>query len=292
MFKRCFIIISILSFLISTTIGQDTSNPFDLPDKNAQDDEAVTTKRAQSDNPFDLQPVSEEGQQQTIRNEKPLKDILPTLSASDQGGRIGISLVLLIPLALLLTLFRGVFNDFLESAYRDRKFNQFFRRLKSMWIVPNLLLYIFFFLSVSVFIHLALTHFEYDMFSNVVKSISILIISISGYFILKHALIFFLGDTFEVKNESTRYSLLILTFNIILGVFLTPINLLLLLGPDWIKGGTVILGFLLCGAVVSLLLLRSLSISNRLLIQHSFHFFMYLCTIEIAPLFIVAKLLT
>ena len=292
MLKRCFIIISILGFLSSITIAQDTPNPFDLPGETDERTENGVTKRVHSDNPFDLQPLTQDGRQLTSSDVKPEKESRPRLSASDQGGRIGISLLLLIPLALLLTLFRGVFNDFLESAYRDRKFNQFFRRLNSMWVAPNILLYLFFFLSISVFTHLALKYYDYDLFDNTVQSISFLVISIGGYFTLKHTLIYFLGDTFEVKNESIRYSLLILTFNIILGVFLTPINLLLLLGPDSIRGAVLILGLLLCVGVIILLYLRALSVSNRLLMQDTLHFFMYLCTIEIAPLFIVAKLLT
>jgi len=294
MLKHLILIISLLVLFGSEIQAQESTNPFEIEGRKVEQRESIEANqpRIQTSNPFDLQPTEQSIQSLDFGNEmESTTDEGAKLLPAKQGSRIGISLLLILPLALLLTLFRGVFNDFFESAYRDRKFNQFFRRMNSMWVIPNILLYIFFFLSISVFVHLVLTYYGYNMFDNIAQSIGILAVCIASYFSIKHSLIYFLGNTFEVKNESNRYSLLILTFNIIAGVFLTPFSLLLLLGPDSIKGAVIVIGLLFCLLTMSLLLLRSLSVSNRLLSQHSLHFFMYLCTIEIAPLFIVAKLL-
>ncbi len=291
MIKRYLSIFFLLACWASIIFAQEGKNPFDLPEKSGQHSTPESIERVGNDNPFDLQPSST-SRNRTIQNKDPEVVRSPSITSSNQGVRIGMAMMLIVPLALLLTLFRGVFNDFFESAYRDRKFNQFFRRMHSIWAVPHILFYIYFFLNIALFIHLTLVHYEYDMWGDLTRSIGILSISVAIFFLCKHAIVYFLGNAFDVTNESKRYSLLILTFNIILGVFLTPINLLILLGPESLKGIIVVVGLLLCGAIILLLIARSLSVSNRLLLQHSLHFFMYLCAIEIAPLFIVAKLLT
>lgn len=281
----------LLIIVSSVLIGQGSENPFDIPDRQTMDSVDKPPERVESDNPFDLAPIqsSNSSNQTTTLPTQAIKT--DSKSSTSQSFRIVATLALLLPLALLLTLFRGVFNDFFESAYRDRKFNQFFRRMNSIWIAPNILFYLYFFMSAAIFANLCLDYFGHLTLESPVTSIGYTALGMGIFFLMKHAIVYFLGDTFDVENESSRYNLLVLTFNIILGIVLTPINLLLLLGPDSIKGGVLALGIILTTLLIGLLILRALSVSNRLLTQHSLHFFMYFCTIEIAPLFIIAKLI-
>jgi len=276
-------------FIVSTSLGQETKNPFDLQGKSSEEEQVIESERPVSDNPFDIQNSTTSTFNSQIEDNKEIAT--PRVQSKD-GSQIGLAVLLLIPLALLLTIFRGVFNNFFESTYRDRKFNQFYRRINSIWVAPHILLYLYFFISLAIFIHLVLSNYNYPVYDPAWKSIGFIGLGIAGFILMKHAMIFFLGDTFDVKNEYTRYALLFMTFNITIGVLITPINLLLLLGPASIKSAVIIVSFILLGLTIGLLILRSLSVANKLLVQHPMHFFTYLCTIEIAPLFIIAKMLT
>jgi len=278
----------LLIFMVSSSFGQETNNPFDLQNKSTETELEEEAILPASDNPFDIQ--NDASSFGTIEENKSNIEVLS--KESKDGNQIGLSILLLIPLALLLTIFRGVFNNFFESVYRDRKFNQFYRRMNSIWVLPHILLYAFFFISMAVFVHLVLSHYNYPTFDSPWTSIGFIALGIAGFVLIKHAMIFFLGDTFDVKNEYSRYALLFMTFNITIGVLLTPFNLLLLLGPLSIKYIVIIVSFIFLGLTLLLLILRSLSVANKLLVQHPMHFFTYLCTIEIAPLFIIAKMLT
>lgn len=282
--------ILLLTFSVSSSLGQEAKNPFELQNKLDPVDQSLENEEQQaSDNPFDIQSGASASSSSINSNRG--SDKAPLVKAKG-GNAIGLAILLVIPLALLLTLFRGVFNNFLESAYKDRRFNQFYRRMNSIWVVPHILLYLFFFISAAVYVHLLLEHYAYSGFDSAWKNIGFIALAIAAFVLLKHAMIYFLGDTFEVKNEYTRYALLFMTFNITLGVLITPVNLLLLLGPTSIKTAVIVISLILLGAVTILFFLRSLSVANKLLVQHPMHFFTYLCTIEIAPLFIIAKLLT
>lgn len=275
-------------FGLSIVVGQETKNPFDIENRVPQE-EIITTTESEllgDGNPFDIH------KKQTSKNRKGKKiakqsDARP----STQIDQLALAGLLLVPLAFLMTLFRGVFNDFFESVYRDRKFNQFYRRMNSMWAAPHIMFYVYFLISISVFTYLVFEYYGLRIAHPLWKSLGITALYIGVYFIAKHILVSWLGDTFEVKNESTRYGLLFMTFNIAAGVLLTPVNLLLILGPVDTKGTVIVIGIILLALTILLLLLRSFSLSNKLLSQHPIHFFAYLCSIELAPLFIVIKLL-
>ena len=210
-------------FIVSSVLGQETQNPFDLQDKLEVETSIIESPRPSSDNPFDIQNSASQSSWEES-NESTTSS--PLSIEAKNGNEISLAVLLLIPLALLLTLFRGVFNNFFESVYRDRKFNQFYRRMNSIWVIPHILLYAYFFLSVAIFVHLVLSYYGYEVLDTW-RSIAFITTSLASFILAKHAMIFFVGDTFDVKNEYTRYALLFMTFNITIGVLLTPINLLL-----------------------------------------------------------------
>jgi hypothetical protein len=98
------------------------------------------------------------------------------------------------------------------------------------------------------------------------------------------------STSFPVDKEAHLYSFVTMLINILLGVVLTPVNLIVAFAPEpfpqiliWIGLAAILLFYLFRQ-------LKGLFISGRFLAQYQFHFFLYLCTIEIAPLLIIGKL--
>jgi len=99
-----------------------------------------------------------------------------------------------------------------------------------------------------------------------------------------------LGYIFPIEKVSSLYNFTLIVFAINLGLFLLPFNLLIAFGPDSLKPGIFYLSAVLIGLVIAFRSLRALFQSSRLVFENKFHFFLYLCTIEIAPVVVLLKL--
>ena len=75
------------------------------------------------------------------------------------------------------------------------------------------------------------------------------------------------------------------------GIFLVPMVLFTAYAPAGIKIYIIYLALALLFVVLMFKALRGLFIANRFFAWHKFHFFLYLCAVEIAPLLVTFKLL-
>ena len=107
-------------------------------------------------------------------------------------------------------------------------------------------------------------------------------------FLSKHILLYLVGVLFPVKSEVQRYNFLITIFNCVLGLFLVPFNFLiafLLEYKDFLLFWAVGLALIFYGYRT----FRAMFIGSKYLSGNQFHFLLYLCTVEIAPLVIFIK---
>ena len=110
-------------------------------------------------------------------------------------------------------------------------------------------------------------------------------------FIGKHLLLFIVGYIFPIQKELGLYNFTIMVFGIISGLLLLPINIVIAYVPMEI--GKVVV-YLSLGAIIAIYLfriIRGLSIGSKYLVLHKFHFFIYLCTVEILPVIVLLKIL-
>jgi len=80
-----------------------------------------------------------------------------------------------------------------------------------------------------------------------------------------------------------------LNFNIFIGIVLIPFNLLLSFGPSQIHYPVLMVSIGIIGLIYAYRSIRSLLIGSSYLYYNKFHFFMYLCGVEFAPLVILVK---
>ena len=74
-------------------------------------------------------------------------------------------------------------------------------------------------------------------------------------------------------------------------VQLTDHSIFIAFAPSNLKLILIYLAFILIIGIYSFRVLRSLFLASKYISLHKFHFFMYLCTIEIAPVLILAKII-
>ena len=110
-------------------------------------------------------------------------------------------------------------------------------------------------------------------------------------FILKHIVLYIIAHVFPIEKEIKTYNFIVLTGGILLGLLLMPLNILIAYSPVGLSKIFIYMTFGVIGLVYLVRSLRSLTIASPYLMENRFHFLLYLCTVEIAPLMIVIKLI-
>ncbi len=155
---------------------------------------------------------------------------------------------------------------------------------------PYYMMYLNFLLNAGVFIFLVTRIFQGDNFNN----LPFLLICIGGAFfafLFKHVMVNGVSYLFSKKQEAQRYNFLIIIFNCVLGLFLVPFNFLIAFAKT--SDYKSLLAFWMLGLVFIFYVyraMRSSSIGIKFLSSSPFHFLLYLCTVEIAPVLFLIKL--
>lgn len=148
--------------------------------------------------------------------------------------------------------------------------------------------YAVFVMQAGLFLFSALRFFHYSgpLNGGIWASMGLVL----GIYLVRHLVIRYLRWLFNSDKEMTLFGFDISIFNTMVGLILMPINILLIFGPESIYKPLIILGII---AIVIAYLMRQLRwvLTARHLISHSlFLFFVYLCAVEILPLWAISKL--
>lgn len=210
------------------------------------------------------------------------------LEVENKNVLLGVSILTLLLLASLLAVNRSLIRKAYRAIANDNYLRFLNREYRSMpWLYW--LFYLHFFINAGFFTYLLLHHLNWYQGGSIVVLL-FCILFVLGTYLLKHLTLNTIAATFPVEKETSLYGFVTLLVNILLGVALVPVNLLIAFGPDSVVPFALWSGV---GLVVLLYLFRQLKglfISGRLVRSYLFHFFLYLCSAEIAPLLIVGKL--
>ena len=253
-------------------------NPFELTYRKGQKE----TVKSISENPFEkLNPIEEKVVEKAIQK--------PILTEKTSNFFLLIGLLLL--QAIVLTFLRSFAFKAVGALGTENLYNFLYREMSGRGFFPYLLLYLFFLINIGI-----LLYFSYPFISANTKPdlkpdfylLFLLPFVIMG---LKHLLLTFIGFIFPVRKEMDRYQFLMVVTGISLGLIISPINIFFpYLNEDW-KGLLIYAAFIILGLVILYHYLRGLTIGVRFIGSHPIHFLLYICTVEIAPVLIMVKLI-
>jgi len=148
--------------------------------------------------------------------------------------------------------------------------------------------YTVFIIQAGLFIYHALRIYQYrvSLLDNIWAAIALVL----GIYIIRHAVIRYLRWLFNNEKELTLFGFDISIFNTMVGLVLLPINILIIFGPENIHKPLVIIGIIAIGGAYLMRQLRWLLTARQLIAHSLFLFFVYLCAVEILPLWAVSKL--
>ena len=282
----------------TTATAQQEAGPFDilsrLPRTSPADSAIIITA---SSNPFDITRISAGGrlhnqaspQFQVYQRKKPISAKEKT--ALYRRFLFATIMAMLVILTLVLTIFRIFIAKIWKAFLNDNILSQLLREREAGATIGYLILYLIFFINAGIFTFLALKYYHVKLPPSHLQALLLCIGGITLFYAAKHALLAIVRYVFPVEKEVARYNFTVMVFNIVTGIFLAPMILFAAYSSEPVNGLIIQLTIGLFAGVLAFRALRGLFIANRLFAWHKFHFFLYLCAVELAPLLVTFKLL-
>ena len=297
-------IIGLFFFLFFTWSGlaQSGDNPFELKhrmdtSKKVTTEKEETLSTAKSDNPFDVVRLPNSNRTKSKTKENRVKPISPILQkdisvSDDKNFRFWLSICMLILLAILSSLYRTQLLQAFKAFSNENVMRMLQREKGTVAYLPYQVWFGFFILNAGFYVYLLIRHYEAPIVSSNLGIFLYALLGVAVIFFLKQFVIKAIGTIFPIDKEAELYNMTITIFGIVMGVILVVLNLFLAYAPEDLLKIFVFGSFIFLGGIYFFRGLRGLSISSKFLGFHKFHFFIYLCTVELAPVLILWKMMT
>jgi preprotein translocase subunit SecE len=277
-------------FVLAVAQAQSAANPFELLHRLPKSESASAASR----NPFDVVPhrvpgASKVASTNKTEDFKPFA-ILPVGNSLPNGLLFGILSAIFAFLAFSVAANRNVIEKAWRGFLNESSLSAAQREASGIvGSTPYYLLYTNFVLSAGMFLFLVTKFFRAEKYNNL-SFLAICVIGSGLFFLSKHVFLEIARVLYPVDAEARRYNFLIIIFNCVLGFFLLPFNFFIAFSSSTEYQGLLL--FWMLGLISIFFLyraLRALSIGMKFL---GFHFLLYLCVVEIAPLAFVLKMAT
>lgn len=255
----------------------------------------------ESDNPFAL-PIGNNKSKQKIKNKDKtgnqlsFSELFALNGNNEEQGiakwMIFILLGLLSLMAIIVAIYKkevaNIFQAFLstsssQNGQRDQGGLLTLERFSS---------YILFVLGMGTFCFLIPQILLKDFQLNTFGALCLFILGIGGIYFLKHIQLKILSYILPFRQEIEAYSFILSNTNKALGFIIVPLLFLIAYTPT--TGQTMVLyfSFFLLSLIYIYRALKGLATAGSIILFHKFHFFVYLCAVEIAPIVILLKILS
>lgn len=259
-------------------MSSQTSNPFDIP---ARIEKSLKEEKQDSllfKNPFEVSHI--------LLKKPDTKSVVikAITNASPKVSNAFVFWILLFSWALLAIVLVSkpqIFSNIARASINENVLKLLNREENSGLNPSYILQYVVYFINASVFIYLI------NQFFNQVYGVKIWFFCLLGVitvYLIRHLTLFVLANVFPVEKEATIYNFTIIVFNLFIGVLLIPANLILAFGPLSLAKTTIFIIVGILGLVYIIRQLRGVVISLNFINSSIFLFFIYLCTLEIAPM--------
>ena len=157
--------------------------------------------------------------------------------------------------------------------------------------LPSLMLNGFFVVTGSLYIAFLLQHFKLSDVDNFWLMFLYSIFGLSAIYIIKFTGLKICGWLFNMQDAANSYIFIVFIINKMIGILLLPFLLLLAFTPgDFYLVGLTLSWCLVAGLLVYRIILTFGAVRNQVKVN-PFHFFLYICAFEIAPLILIYKCL-
>ncbi len=220
----------------------------------------------------------------------PIKMYIDYRKFNSKEGLFYALLALVFLLAIIKVLFPKYFKNlfllFFQTSLRQKQTRD---QLVQEWFA-SLLINTLFIGSAGLFIALLIEYKQWSSLSFLLLSIYIYALLVIVY-VGKYLFMQFLGWVFNSSNAASGYLFLVFMVNRILGVLLLPLSILLAFSKEPLALIAITIAVVLVLILFFYRYLMCFSLLKQDLQVNAFHFFLYLCAVEILPMALIYKLM-
>lgn len=182
------------------------------------------------------------------------------------------------------------FSDFMMLLTNNKYIlsSQKVNKLSSLF---NVILLLFQIISVSVFIYLCFKVFKWQVAASEITLYVKIVILYTVIVVCKLLVEKIIATIFSIDPIIDLYLFYKVSYRNYLGVLLLPVNILFIYG---LQGSKITFVVLLVSLIsINIIMLFSFYRKNQnIILNHIFYFILYLCALEIAPYFVLYKLIS
>lgn len=228
----------------------------------------------------------------TTANKPVVFDVQQMASSKTNATVFFVLALLLVLLTYVKTAFEKDMEELMQSFVNRNIAMQLFRTQSDELTISSVILHINFILVMSMFVRFALIHYYSVTSLENISSILFLVFLFTFFYLAKIIAVKMLGVVFEVTDISSEY---IYHFTIVcktLGLTLLPALFVFYVAPSYFFNFVFIVCIVFVFVFLIVFILRGLSTGYKLMYRSVYHFFIYVCVVEISPIFLLFKLLT
>jgi hypothetical protein len=180
--------------------------------------------------------------------------------------------------------FQNTFRLFFQTTFRQKQTRD---QLLQQGL-GSLLLNLLFFFSAAIYLALVLQYYKLTVFPFW-QLLLYSCLALLALYIGKFLFLMFAGWVFNVKEGAVTYIFIVFLINKIIGVMLIPFILLIAFSDAQVVDAAVTASVILIALLFFYRYFVSLKSFRRDLHINPFHFFLYLCGVEIVPLLVIGK---
>jgi Domain of unknown function (DUF4271) len=154
--------------------------------------------------------------------------------------------------------------------------------------LPSIVLNIFYTIVMGVFCYLIIQYYNPSLEKKHFTIIILSILAIGCIYLIKYLSLQSMGWLFGAEEVANNYIFTVFYFNKIIGILLLPVVVFLLLNAT-ITNTLIMVSLFLFVVLLAYRYIKSYLSLQKLTQVSQFHFFLYLCTVEIMPLLLIYK---
>ena len=200
--------------------------------------------------------------------------------------------LLLVILTYIKVAFGKDLEDMLQSFANRNTAQQVLRTQSDELSFSALLLHFNFIIVVSLYLRFFLVKYYHVTSLESLYSILFLIFLFTFFYLAKLLVVKLIGVVFELNTVCDEYIFNFTTICKTLGLSLIPALFIFYTAPKKFFDVVFVASIVVIAGFIIMFIYRGLSTGYKLMYRSVYHFFIYVCVVEISPIFLLLKLLT
>lgn len=198
-------------------------------------------------------------------------------------------IAILLGYAFLKNAFPKYFNDLFRLFFRTTLKQRQIKEQLMQTPLPSMLLNGFFVITGSLYISFLLQHYNLEIPGGFWLGFAYCCLGLSAIYFVKFVGLKISGWLFSMRGTADNYIFIIFVVNKMIAILLLPFIILLAFATPPVYDAALVGSFCLVGGLFCYRIILTFAAIRNQVKVNPFHFFLYLCAFEIAPLLLIYK---